>query len=152
MNTALRLTTLLLTAAIGISAGLATGSKPEPVIKKADLRAYSTNRKLDFVQDVVPVLTKQGCAGGSCHGSPQGKGSFSLSLFGYDPTMDQRALTRDSFARRIDTFVPDASLIIRKPMLKTPHLGGRKLRPTDTAYTVLRTWIAQGADATISGR
>ena len=150
MNTALRLTTLLLTAAIGISAGLANGSKPKPVIKKADLRAYSTNRKLDFVQDVVPVLTKQGCAGGSCHGSPQGKGSFSLSLFGYDPTMDQRALTRDSFARRIDTFVPDASLIIRKPMLKTPHLGGRKLRPTDTAYTVLRTWIAQGADATIS--
>ena len=140
MNTALRLTTLLLTVAIGISAGLANGSKPKPVVKKADLRAYSTNRKLDFVQDVVPVLTKQGCAGGSCHGSPQGKGSFSLSLFGYDPTMDQRALTRDSFARRIDTFEPDASLIIRKPMLKTPHLGCRNWRPPDTANTCLSTW------------
>ncbi len=150
MNTALRISTLLLTAAVGISAVLANGSELKPVVSKTGPRTYSTNRKLDFVQDVVPVLTKQGCAGGSCHGSPQGKGSFSLSLFGYDPTMDQRALTRDSFARRIDTFVPDASLIIRKPMLKTPHLGGRKLRPTDTAYTVLRTWIAQGADATIS--
>ena len=150
MNTALRLTTLLLTAAIGISAGLANGYKTKTGPAKPDPRPYSTNRKLDFVQDVVPVLTKQGCASGSCHGSPQGKGSFSLSLFGYDPTMDQRALTRDSFARRIDTFVPDASLIIRKPMLKTPHLGGRKLKATDTAYTVLRTWIAQGADATIS--
>lgn len=150
MNTALRMTTLLLTAAIGISAGLANGNKPKPAAVKPDPRPYSTNRKLDFVQDVVPVLTKQGCAGGSCHGSPQGKGSFSLSLFGYDPTMDQRALTRDSFARRVDTFVPDASLIIRKPMLKTPHLGGRKLKATDTAYTVLRTWIAQGADASIS--
>ena len=150
MNTALRITTLLLTAAIGISAGLANSERPKLVSVKPDPRPYNTNRKLDFVQDVVPVLTKQGCASGSCHGSPQGKGSFSLSLFGYDPTMDQRALTRDSFARRIDTFVPDASLIIRKPMLKTPHLGGRKLRPTDTAYTVLRTWIAQGADASIT--
>ena len=95
MNSALRISTLLLTAAVGISAVLASGSKPKPIATKTDLRAYSTNRKLDFVQDVVPVLTKQGCAGGSCHGSPQGKGSFSLSLFGYDPTMDQRALTRD---------------------------------------------------------
>ena len=112
--------------------------------------AYTTLRKLNFVQDVVPILTKQGCANGSCHGSPQGKGSFSLSLFGYDPTMDKRALTRDSLGRRIDTFVPDNSLILKKPMLRLPHLGGRRIVKSDVAYTVLRTWIAQGADATLS--
>lgn len=50
-----------------------------------------------FAFETVPILTKQGCAGGSCHGSPHGKGGFSLSLFGYEPKIDRIALTRDGF-------------------------------------------------------
>jgi hypothetical protein len=37
-----------------------------------------------FKFETMAVLTKQGCATGSCHGSPQGKAGFTLSLFGYD--------------------------------------------------------------------
>ncbi|MDG2358557.1 MAG: hypothetical protein P8M20_02785, partial [Planctomycetaceae bacterium] len=34
--------------------------------------------------EVVPVLSRQGCSSGACHGSPKGKGGFRLSLRGFD--------------------------------------------------------------------
>ena len=46
-----------------------------------------------FVRDVQPVLSKMGCNAGTCHGSKEGKGGFKLSLRGYDPLFDHRALT-----------------------------------------------------------
>ena len=106
---------------------------------------------IDFHREVIPVLTKQGCAGGSCHGSPQGKGGFSLSLFGYDPSIDRISLTRDAGNRRVDRFAPDQSLLLRKPRLKVPHVGGRRLRPGDAAFPILRGWIAEGARAEAEG-
>ncbi|MFM7321878.1 MAG: DUF1549 domain-containing protein, partial [Armatimonadota bacterium] len=106
---------------------------------------------IDFHREVIPVLTKQGCAGGSCHGSPQGKGGFSLSLFGYDPAIDRISLTRDAGNRRVNRFEPDESLMLRKPRLKVPHVGGRRLRPGDAAYPILRNWIAEGARAEAEG-
>lgn len=99
-----------------------------------------------FKFETLPVLTKQGCASGSCHGSPHGKGGFSLSLFGYDPRIDRVSLTRDGFNRRIDALEPEESLILKKPLLEVSHVGGKRLRKTDAAYHVLRDWVFQGAD------
>ena len=59
-----------------------------------------------FRTEVLAALTKQGCNSGSCHGSPQGKGGFSLSLFGYDPLMDEESLVRGGLNRRLDLFDP----------------------------------------------
>ena len=100
-----------------------------------------------FAFEALPVLTKQGCATGACHGSPHGKGGFSLSLFGYDPRIDRIALTRDGFNRRVNVLEPDESLMLKKPQLEIPHVGGKRLRKTDAAYAILRNWIAEGADA-----
>ena len=53
---------------------------------------------VDFVHDVNPVLSRLGCNAGTCHGSAQGKNGFKLSLRGYDPLFDVRALTDDHAA------------------------------------------------------
>ena len=98
-----------------------------------------------FRSETLAVLTKQGCNAGSCHGSPRGKGGFSLSLFAYSPLIDEEALIRDGLGRRTNPQQPDASLIIRKPMLRIPHVGGKKLRKTDEAYRILHQWILEGA-------
>ncbi|MCW3100171.1 MAG: hypothetical protein JWL77_5789 [Chthonomonadaceae bacterium] len=100
---------------------------------------------VQFKFETLAILTKQGCATGSCHGSPHGKGGFSLSLFGYDPHIDSVSLTRDGFNRRLNVMEPADSLIMKKPLLEIPHVGGKRLRKTDAGYQVLRDWIYEGA-------
>lgn len=97
-----------------------------------------------FRYETLAVLTKQGCNAGSCHGSPKGKGGFSLSLFAYSPEIDEEALIRDGLGRRTNPQDPDSSLMIRKPMLRIPHVGGKKLRKSDEAYRILHQWILEG--------
>jgi len=111
--------------------------------------AVSNHTQPDPVQfkfETMAVLTKQGCATGSCHGSPQGKAGFALSLFGYDPTIDRRSLTRDGFSRRLDLLEPTESLMLRKPLMELPHVGGKRLRHGETPYETLLTWISEGAN------
>lgn len=110
---------------------------------------YEQPEPVSFKFETLPILTKQGCANGSCHGSPHGKGGFSLSLFGYDPTIDRVSLTRDGFNRRTDVLEPGESLILKKPLLEIPHVGGKRLRKTDTGYGLLSSWIYEGANTDI---
>ena len=100
---------------------------------------------IQFKFETLATLTKQGCATGSCHGSPHGKGGFSLSLFGYDPTIDRVSLTRDGFNRRVNILEPAESLMLKKPQLEIPHVGGKRLRKSDAAYRILFDWIQEGA-------
>ncbi len=58
---------------------------------------------VDFVRDVNPVLSRLGCNQGTCHGAQAGKNGFKLSLRGYDPIFDLRALTDDHAGRRINS-------------------------------------------------
>ncbi len=55
-----------------------------------------------FVRDVMPSMSKLGCNAGTCHGSLNGKNGFKLSLRGYDPLYDYRALTDDIAGRRFN--------------------------------------------------
>ncbi len=105
---------------------------------------------INFKFETLPVLTRQGCSTGSCHGSPHGKGGFVLSLFGYAPTVDRVSLTRDGFNRRIDVMEPADSLILKKPTLQLPHVGGKRLHKNEDAYSILYQWVAEGAYADIS--
>lgn len=95
--------------------------------------------------EILPLITRLGCNAGSCHGSPQGKGGFSLSLQAYDLDADEQVLTHGSRGRRTTPIAPDESLLLKKPLLRVPHVGGKKLRQHDFAYELLRQWIAEGA-------
>ena len=116
------------------------------------VRVTATDRPdpIRFQFETLAVITKQGCNSGSCHGSPQGKGGFSLSLFAYDPTIDQQSLVRGGLNRRVNLLDPDESLLLKKPTLRIAHGGGKRLRKGEFALSILRQWIQEGANVTSS--
>ncbi len=99
---------------------------------------------VSFVKDVQPALSKMGCNAGTCHGSAQGKNGFKLSLRGYDPVFDHRALTDDLEGRRYNRAAPARSLMLLKPSGGVPHTGGVTMTPGDPYYRVIEQWIASG--------
>ena len=103
-----------------------------------------TDAPVSFVKDVQPVLSKLGCNAGTCHGAQAGKNGFKLSLRGYDPIYDFRALTDDLEARRFNRAAPEKSLMLLKTAGAVPHQGGVLTQPGDPNYELLRKWIAQG--------
>ena len=107
--------------------------------------AFATDYHVDFVRDVMPVLSKAGCNMGTCHGAAKGKGGFKLSLRGNDPVFDYRALTDDLAGRRINLAAPEDSLMLLKPIAEVPHMGGQALRPGSPGYEIIRRWIEEGA-------
>ncbi|HJT77227.1 MAG TPA: DUF1549 domain-containing protein, partial [Gemmataceae bacterium] len=100
---------------------------------------------VSFREQVLPIISKAGCNAGACHASQFGKGGFKLSVFGYAPDEDYHAIARDGMGRRIDTFDPSRSLVLRKPTLAQPHEGGHRLQAGSVDYQVFRAWIAEGA-------
>jgi hypothetical protein len=104
----------------------------------------TTPRAVSFVQDVQPILAKSGCNQGTCHGSKEGKNGFKLSLRGYDPQYDYRAITDDIASRRVNRANPDQSLFLLKATGATPHVGGVRMQVTDPYYALLREWVVQG--------
>jgi len=100
--------------------------------------------EVDFIRDVNPVLSRLGCNQGTCHGAQAGRNGFKLSLRGYDPIFDIRALTDDLSARRINAAAPEESLMLRKPLGLTPHEGGSLMTAGDPYHTILRRWITDG--------
>src|SRR5262249_35800784 len=101
--------------------------------------------RVDFVRGVAPVLSRLGCNAGTCHGSAKGKNGFKLSLRGYDPVFDVRALTDDHASRRVNIASPDDSLMLLKATGGVPHVGSQLTRPGEPYYEILRNWIASGA-------
>ncbi len=116
--------------------------------KSVDIPFSVTNQKKDyrvsFVRDVMPVMSKAGCNAGTCHGSAKGKNGFQLSLRGYDPTFDHRALTDDVMGRRFNRAAPDRSLMLLKPSGQVAHVGGVLMQPGDPTYEIIRSWINDG--------
>jgi len=100
----------------------------------------------DFVRDINPIISKVGCNAGTCHGAQDGKGSFKLSLRGYDPLFDTRALTDDLAARRVNVALPANSLMVLKSTAAVPHQGGLTLQPGSSYYAQVLDWIAAGAE------
>ena len=102
-----------------------------------------------FRNDVLPVLTKAGCASGSCHAKSGGRNGFQLTIFSFDPVSDHREITRDSRGRRIMPAAPEESLLLRKATKALDHEGGKRFDVNSSHYQVLREWIAQGAPYSI---
>jgi hypothetical protein len=110
-----------------------------------EVRDCATDPHIDFIRDVNPVMTKLGCNAGTCHGAKEGKLGFKLSLRGYDPLFDVRALKDDLAARRLNVASPDDSLMLLKATAGVPHEGGQRVRTDEKYYEILRRWIADGA-------
>ncbi|HEX3147299.1 MAG TPA: DUF1549 domain-containing protein [Gemmataceae bacterium] len=93
----------------------------------------------------MPILTRQGCNQGSCHGKGAGQNGFRLSLRGYAPDMDYRWITREFNGRRIEGATPESSLFLRKPVGDAPHEGGKVFSRESREYEVLLEWLKAGA-------
>src|SRR5262249_24898054 len=122
-----------------LAAGEQVSSRPSPSGQVENLS------HVDFIRDVNPILSRLGCNQGTCHGSAQGKNGFKLSLRGYDPIFDVRALADDLASRRVNIASPDDSLMLLKSTGSVPHVGGQLTRPGEPYYEILRSWIAAGA-------
>ena len=98
-----------------------------------------------FVRDVSPILTKVGCTSGPCHGGAKGKNGFKLSLRGYDPEFDYRAIINDMSGRRFNRTEPAQSLVLLKPTQAIPHGGGLRFDQQSPYYQIILKWLEEGA-------
>ena len=114
----------------------------DPTTKRLSPNA---SRPISFVNDVVPVLTRAGCNAGTCHGAAVGKNGFKLSLRGYAPELDHFALTHQSLGRRVSRTSPEQSLLLRKPLMELPHMGGMAIRRGSPEHEIFTRWLAAGA-------
>lgn len=111
-------------------------------------RARADAPAVTFERDIQPILARYGCNSGPCHGKSRGQNGFQLSLLGFDPDFDYKAITQEARGRRIFPAAPDASLLLLKGSGQVAHGGGKKLPITDPNFELLRRWIADGAPRT----
>lgn len=112
---------------------------------------------LNFVNDIVPILTKADCNTGNCHAkSITGQRGFRLSLLGFEPEEDYEHIVKEGRGRRVFPPAPDQSLLLLKAANIVPHGGGKKLDPDSDGFETLVRWISEGmpygsdADATLT--
>lgn len=105
----------------------------------------TSERKISFKLDVMPVFMRSGCNTGSCHGAARGKDGFRLSLFGYDPDGDHYRLTKELGTRRINLAIPGESLLMEKSVGAVPHSGGKRFEVNSAYYDTLNRWLSAGA-------
>ena len=101
--------------------------------------------EVSYVKDVQPIFNKVGCTSGPCHGGAKGKNGFKMSLRGYDPEFDFRAVMTDLSGRRINRTEPAESLILLKPTMGIPHGGGVRLEQDSPYYKTVLKWLSEGA-------
>ena len=100
---------------------------------------------IDFDTQIVPILTRQGCNAGACHGAAAGRGGFKLSLLGSNAALDHVAMVRELEGRRVNLHDAARSLVLRKPSGALDHEGGLALPEASDGFAVLRRWVEQGA-------
>jgi len=100
---------------------------------------------VSFRFDVVPILTKNGCNGGGCHGKMEGQNGFKLSLLGFEAAEDYGHLVTEGRGRRLMAAAPEFSVLLRKATGELPHGGGARLERGSADYQTLVRWIEEGA-------
>ncbi|MDG2123668.1 MAG: DUF1553 domain-containing protein [Verrucomicrobiales bacterium] len=98
-----------------------------------------------FRNHVLPIISKQGCNSGGCHGALAGKGGFRLSLGAYNPEADYHTITKEARGRRIEPSDPGRSLLLTKATTALKHTGGKRIAPGSADYRVIADWIAAGS-------
>lgn len=108
------------------------------------VESFDVARRINFPNEVVPLLTKLGCNTGGCHGKSGGQNGFKLSLLGFYPNEDYEWLVKEHRGRRVFPAAPEYSLLIRKPLNQLPHGGGRRIDEGSYEHQLLIHWIEQG--------
>lgn len=106
---------------------------------------FDASQIVSFHNEVIPVLTRNGCNSGGCHGKSGGQNGFRLSLFGYEPWKDYDWLVHEDRGRRLFPAAPEHSLLLTKASGEVPHQGGARLAIGGGDYGVLARWIRQGS-------
>ncbi len=113
---------------------------------KITVQGIESSLPWSFRNDILPILSRNGCNMGACHGALAGKGGFRLSLGAYDPETDYFNIVKQDRGRRVEFADPGRSLILAKPSGGMPHKGGLKFDTDSLDYQILSEWIAQGAN------
>ena len=120
-----------------------TTNSVEPATKSAE--AHQTEPSVKFLKDIAPILDKQGCSAGMCHGKFGGQGGLNLSLLTLNPETDYEPIVHHNRGRRVNLLEPEQSLFFLKPTGQVPHEGGLRFDPnSEDALKILR-WIEAGA-------
>ena len=121
------------------------------------IEGVQEDRAMSFQEDVLGVLTRQGCNTSECHGSVKGKGGFKLSLNALRPGKDYRwiadggiyqVLTAEAGGKqvpRINLKQPEQSLLLLKASGGVPHAGGQRFDAGSPDYQAILDWIRGGA-------
>jgi hypothetical protein len=104
-----------------------------------------------FESDIAPILSKNGCNNSNCHGALKGQNGFRLSVFGYDPAADYKAIVKENDGKRINLKDPEASLILLKPTFQVKHGGGARFSKTSPEYALILEWLKKGATEGVPG-
>ena len=148
----------------GIVTGLADGeteleAEIEGLKLTAAIRVEESSRgtPLSFERSITPIFTKKGCNGSNCHGGVKGRGGFKLSLNALNPRQDYKWIVRggvyhvltaesdDPEIPRVNLAEPERSLLLKKPTMRVPHEGGRRIARNSEDYTTILNWIQKGA-------
>ena len=111
----------------------------------AQVEPGGKRRPFSFDGDIAPIFLKNGCNNSSCHGSLKGQAGFKLSVFGYDPEADYKAITQAADGWRINLQDPEKSLILMKPTFQVKHGGGVRFKKDSPEYAALSDWLDHGA-------
>ena len=106
--------------------------------------ALGADAPVHFANEVVPILSKNGCNTGGCHGRSSGQNGFKLSLFGYEPLEDYQHIVKEARGRRVSPAAPEQSLLLLKGSNAVPHSGGKRLDAGSEDYALIVRWIRQG--------
>ncbi len=99
---------------------------------------------LSFTNDIIPILSRYRCNTSGCHGKAEGQNGFKLSVFGFDPLADYRAITMEARGRRIFPAAAEMSLLMQKMSGDLPHGGGILIPSSRAEYRKITEWIAAG--------
>lgn len=110
----------------------------------AKVVGFQNEIPINFKNQIVPIFTKLGCNSGGCHGKASGQNGFKLSLLGFYPDEDYEYLVKEDRGRRLFVSSPGQSLLLAKPLGRSPHGGGKRMDVASYEYRLIARWIDQG--------
>jgi hypothetical protein len=137
-----------------ISAALPGGARADSRVTIADSQVA---RPFSFARDIGGIFTKRGCNQAACHGGVKGRGGLKLSANALYPKDDYEWITKGGAYQvltaevkgeripRVDIKNPEASLLLTKPTMATPHGGGKRLDKDSDDYNAVLAWVKSGA-------
>ena len=146
--------TAIADGSLTVTAALPGGAHADAQVR---IQGAQAARPFNFARDIGGILTKRGCNQAACHGGVKGRGGFKLSANALYPKDDFEWITKGGSYQvltaevkgervpRVDVKNPEASLLLTKPTMTTPHGGGKRLETDSEDYKSILGWVKSGA-------